>query len=48
MFMNNPVYLVLLVLEISIIVIYEFCYNYVKPKYNEKANYVISIASLSM
>ena len=33
---NKPVYLVLSILEISKIVMYEFCYDYVKPKYGEK------------
>ena len=35
--MNKPAYLGLSILEISIIVIYEFSYDYVKPKYSEKA-----------
>ena len=34
---NKPVYLDLSILEISKIVVYEFWYNYVKPKYGEKA-----------
>ena len=38
--MNKPVYLVLSLLEISKIVMYEFLYEYVKPKYEEKQNYV--------
>ena len=33
---NKPAYLGISILEISIIVMYEFCYDYVKPKYNEK------------
>ena len=36
--MNKPVYLGLSVLQISKIVIYEFWYDYLKPKYREKAN----------
>ena len=36
MLMNKPVYLGLSVLEWSKIVIYEFCYDYAKPKYEEK------------
>ena len=36
-FMSKPVYLDLSILEISKIVMYEFCYDYVKPKYGEKA-----------
>ena len=35
--MNKPVYLDLLILEISKIVMYEFWYDYVKPKHNKKA-----------
>ena len=35
--MNKPVYLGLSTLELSKILIYEFWYNYVKPKYGEKA-----------
>ena len=35
-FMSKPVYLGLLILEISKIVMYELWYDYVKPKCNEK------------
>ena len=35
--MNKPVYLGLPVLELSKIVTYEFSYDYVNPKYREKA-----------
>ena len=35
--MSKPVYLDLSILEISKIVMYEFWYDYVKPKYGEKA-----------
>ena len=35
--MNKPVYLGLSVLELSKILMYEFWYDYVKPKYDEKA-----------
>ena len=35
--MNKPVYLSLSSLKISKIVMYEFWYDYVKPKYAEKA-----------
>ena len=31
--MKKPVYLVLSILEISIILMYEFWYDYIKPKY---------------
>ena len=34
--MNEPVYLSLQILKISKIVIYEFWYNYVKPKLEKK------------
>ena len=34
--MNKPVYLNLSILDISQIVVYQFQYNYVKPKYGEK------------
>ena len=33
---NKPVYLGLSILELSKILMYEFWYNYVKPKYGEK------------
>ena len=36
-FMNKAVYLGLSILEISIIVMYDLWYDYVKPKYGEKA-----------
>ena len=35
--MNKPVYLELSILELSKIIMYEFWYDYVKPKYGEKA-----------
>ena len=35
--MNKPVYLGLSILELSQILKYEFWYDYVKPKYGEKA-----------
>ena len=34
--MNKPIYLGLSILELSKILIYEFWYDYVKPKYDEK------------
>ena len=34
---NKPVYLGLSLLELSEILMYEFWYDYVKPKYGEKA-----------
>ena len=33
---NKPVYLGLRILETSKIIIYEFWYDYIKPKYEEK------------
>ena len=35
--MNKPVYLGLSILELSKILMYEFWYDYVKPKYGKKA-----------
>ena len=35
--MNKPVYLGLSILELSKILMYEFWYDYVKPKFGEKA-----------
>ena len=37
MFMIKPVYLGLLTLELSKIVMHEFWYDYIKPKYKEKS-----------
>ena len=34
--MNKPAYLGLLILELSKILIYQFWYDYIKPKYGEK------------
>ena len=36
-YINKPVYLGLSILELSKILMYEFWYDYVKPKYGEKA-----------
>ena len=36
--MNKPAYLGVSILELSKIVIYEFCNDYVKPKYHGKTN----------
>ena len=38
--MNKPAYLALLILELSKMLMYEFCYDYVKPKVGEKQNFV--------
>ena len=37
--MNKVVYLGLSILEISKTLIYEFWYNYIKPKYHQMQNY---------
>ena len=34
--MNEPIYFGLSMLELSKILMYEFCYDYVKPKHDEK------------
>ena len=39
--MNKPIYLGLSILEISKILMYEFWYDYMKPKYNDNINYAI-------
>ena len=41
--MSKPVYLGLSVLEIRKTLIYEFWYDYIKPKYQNLQNYVIWI-----
>ena len=46
--MNKPVYLGMPLLGISKTMMYEFCYDYIKPKYQDNANYAIWIlAALS-
>ena len=45
---NKPVYLGLPRLELRKIVMYEFWYIYVKPKYGEKQNCVIWIQTVSL
>ena len=35
--MNKPVYLCMSILDVSKALMYEFCYDYVKPKDNDKA-----------
>ena len=35
--MNKPVYLGMSILDISKTLMYEFCYDYIKPKYKDKA-----------
>ena len=46
--MNKPVYLGLSVLGLSKILIYEFWYNYVKPKYGEKSKLCYMIRKVSL
>ena len=35
--MNKPVYLCMSILDIGKTLMYEFCYDYIKPKYKDKA-----------
>ena len=37
--MNKPVYLKLSIIELSKILMYELCYDYVKPKYDGKLKF---------
>ena len=46
--MNKPVYLGLSILELSIVLMYEFWYDHAKPKYREKTNFVIWIQTVSL
>ena len=39
--MNKAVYLGLSILELSKILMYEFCYDYAKQKYGEKSNILL-------
>ena len=39
--MNKPVYLRLSILQLSNILIYEFQYDYVKPKYGQKSKIML-------
>ena len=45
--MNKPVYLGVSVLDLIKILMYEFGYDYVKPKYGEKQNFVLWIQTVS-
>ena len=44
--MNKPLYLGLLILELSGILMYGFWYDYVKLKYGEKAKFVLWIQTV--
>ena len=44
--MNKPIYLGLSILDISKTLMYEFWYDYIKPKYGGRANYVILILTV--
>ena len=46
--MNKPIYLGLSKFEVSKTVIYEFWYDYIKPKYEEEVNYVAWIQSVTV
>ena len=46
--MNKPVHLGLSTLELSKILIYELCYDYVKPKYGKKVKCVTWIEIVSL
>ena len=36
--MHKPIYLDLQILEITKTLMYKFCYNYIKPRYQDKVN----------
>ena len=41
--MNKPIYLAMSILDISKTLMYEFWYDYIKPKYQDKANALCSM-----
>ena len=46
--MNKSVYLGLSILELSKILMFEFWYDYVKPKYSENLNCAVWIQTVSL
>ena len=46
--MNKPVYLGLSILDLSKTLMYEFWYDYVKPKYVKMQNFIIWIQTASL
>ena len=45
--MNTPIYLELSILDISKILMYEFWYDYMKPKYGDNVKFAIWILIVS-
>ena len=45
---NKPAYLGLSILDLNKIAMYEFWYDYIKPKYGENANFAIWIKTTSL
>ena len=45
---SNPIYVGLSILDLSKTLMYEFWYDYVKPKYAEMENFLILIQAASL